>query len=259
MIKKYYTTLLIIFFSCSLWAQESRSSSAVYSCQSECVTAPDLDSIIVLAKGCSEQTVQTWKHIHQETLVTQIEPQTEKKVERKPLFALKTNLLYDLALTPNLELEVPIGRRWSVNAEFQRGWWLRRDNTFCWQIEAAGLEGRYWFGNRENRAVLTGWFAGVFTAGGFYDFQLKRNNGYQGEFYIMTGLSGGYATPIARNLNLEFSLGVGYIVTDYRHYCVIDDELIKQGSAMRFSSFVPAKAKVSLVWMINRKVKGGAR
>lgn len=177
---------------------------------------------------------------------------------RRPMFALKTNLLFDVLLTPNLELEVPIGRHWSVNAEFMRGWWLRRDNTFCWQVEAGGLEGRYWFKNIDRYSVLTGWFAGVFAGGGFYDFQLKRDEGYQGEFYLLAGLSGGYATPIARNLHLEFSLGIGYIVTDYRHYHVIDDELVKQGSAMRFSSIFPAKAKVSLVWVVNRKVKRGA-
>lgn len=60
-----------------------------------------------------------------------------------PLFALKTNLLFDLALTPNIELEVPIGKRWSVNGEFMRGWWLNKSNTFCWQVESFGLEGRY--------------------------------------------------------------------------------------------------------------------
>ncbi|WP_394369748.1 DUF3575 domain-containing protein, partial [Bacteroides propionicigenes] len=34
----------------------------------------------------------------------------------RPLFALKTNLLFDAALMPNIELELPIGKRWSLNA-----------------------------------------------------------------------------------------------------------------------------------------------
>lgn len=175
----------------------------------------------------------------------------------KVLFALKTNLLYDLALTPNIEVEVPIGRRWSINAEYQYGWWHRKDNTFCWQIEAGGLEGRYWLGNRQERPVLSGWFVGLFAGGGMYDFQLEKDAGYQGEFYIMMGASAGYVKPIGRNLHLEFSAGVGALVTDYRHYHVINDELIKQGLSMKYKAFLPIKAKVSLVWLLHGKNKKG--
>lgn len=48
----------------------------------------------------------------------------KQKGERKLMIAVKTNLLYDLALTPNLELELPIGRHWSINVEYQYGWWF---------------------------------------------------------------------------------------------------------------------------------------
>lgn len=175
---------------------------------------------------------------------------------RKLLFAIKTNLLYDLAMTPNLEVEVPIGKHWSINAEYQYGWWLRNDNSFCWQLESGGVEGRYWFGDRENKRQLTGWFAGVFVGGGMFDFQLKKDEGYQGEFYILGGASGGYAMPLNRHFNLEFSVGLGYIMTDYRRYNVIDNELIKQGRTMRYQSILPAKAKVSLVWLLHSNKKG---
>lgn len=40
--------------------------------------------------------------------------ETERKAPRRPFIALKTNLLFDLALMPNIEAEVPIGNRWSV-------------------------------------------------------------------------------------------------------------------------------------------------
>ena len=191
------------------------------------------------------------------TSINALQPNADQSVtlptSRRTLFAVKTNLLYDLALTPNLELEIPIGRRWSINAEYQYGWWLRKNNTFCWQIEAGGLEGRYWLGNREKRDVLTGWFVGLFSSGGMYDFQLKKDEGRQGEFYIMAGASAGYALPIARNLHMEFSTGFGALVTNYRRYRVIDDELIKQGKSMKYKALLPLKAKISLVWTIKGK------
>ena len=33
----------------------------------------------------------------------------------KTVLALKNNLLYDLALAPNIEVELPLGKRWSLN------------------------------------------------------------------------------------------------------------------------------------------------
>ena len=39
--------------------------------------------------------------------------------EKRPLFALKTNLLFDAALMPNVEIELPVGKhnRYSLNGE----------------------------------------------------------------------------------------------------------------------------------------------
>ncbi|MDR1369006.1 MAG: DUF3575 domain-containing protein [Dysgonamonadaceae bacterium] len=181
----------------------------------------------------------------------------------KNVLAVKTNLLYDLALTPNVELEVPIGNRWSINAGFMRGWWLKKDWSFCWQIEAAELETRYWPGNRENKPALNGWFLGAFAGGGFYDFQLKSDHGTQGEFYIMTGLSAGYTHRIGRSLNLEYAVGAGFFTMDYRKYQVMEShhndaiqrDLIKYGPEKRYSALVPLKIKVALSWTLNKKTK----
>ncbi|MDR2809079.1 MAG: DUF3575 domain-containing protein [Tannerellaceae bacterium] len=187
--------------------------------------------------------------------------QPEVEYKRIPLFALKNNLLYDLALTPNIEVEIPLSGRWSVNAEFQGGWWLRENDSFCWQIMAGGMEGRYRLGNRYKRSALSGWFVGAFVGAGYYDFQLKSVNGVQGEFYIMSGLSGGYTLPLSNRWLMEFSAGIGYFSSDYRRYRIEDRLLMKQGESMRMTALMPLKAKVSLSWLIcgRKKVKGGER
>jgi hypothetical protein len=179
----------------------------------------------------------------------------------KPVLALKTNLLYDLALSPNIELEIPIGNRWSISAGFMRGWWLKKDWSFCWQIEAADLEGRYWPGCRTDKPLLNGWFAGAFAGGGFYDFQLNSDHGTQGEFYIMAGLSAGYVHRIGQNLNLEYELGAGFFTMDYRKYRVaeyyrndvLQRDLIRQGPEKRYKALIPLKVKVALSWTIPLK------
>ena len=179
--------------------------------------------------------------------------------KKKPFLALKTNLLFDAALMPNIELELPLGKRFSLNGELMFPWWLFDGDKYCMQILSGGLEGRYWLGNRQNHKVLNGHFLGLYAGGGKYDLQWDRN-GYQGEFFIAAGISYGYAMSIAKNLNLEFSLGIGLLRTTYEHYHTLDNyqTLLWQNNG-RYTWLGPTKAKISFVWMLNRRMKGGAR
>jgi hypothetical protein len=172
-----------------------------------------------------------------------------------PRVIIKTNLLYDVALTPNLGVEVPLGEHFSIGAEFMRGWWLTSDWSFCWQLEAATLEGRYWWRSPMQRHLHGGWFVGVFAQAGFYDFQLNAGNGIQGE-YLTAGLSGGYLYPLSTHWSIEFTLGIGYLLSDYRRYDVapIHDghELVASEPAMRFKGLpYPVKAGIAIQWSIN--------
>ncbi len=202
--------------------------------------------------------------IKEDTVAT---PITQHKVERRNLFAIKTNLLFDALTLINLELEVPIGKRWSIAGEWIFPWWTwdndqadsKRNRI---QMLNGNLEGRYWFGKREKRPQMTGWFAGVYVGGGLYDFEYKAK-GYQGEAFIMAGLSGGYAHTINKkgSLRMEYSLGIGYVETNYKYYesCFNLEHMwhaIRREDG-RYSYIGPTRAKVSLVWMLNRKVKSG--
>ena len=180
---------------------------------------------------------------------------TPGKSRRHPLFAVKTNLLFDAALMPNIELEVPIGKRWSLNGEYMFPWWLINDDRYCLQILMGGLEVRYWPGRRSGRDVLTGHFLGLYAGGGKYDLQWDKN-GYQGEFFIAAGVSYGYAHSIARNLRLEYNIGIGMLRTDYRHYHSRDNHrtLLWQENG-EYTWLGPTKLKISLVWLITGKNK----
>jgi hypothetical protein len=82
-----------------------------------------------------------------------------------------------------------------------------------------------------------------------------KEQGYQGEFYNM-GLSGGYAHEISRDgkWRMEYSLGVGYMNTNYREYNAkmgLDNEwhLIRQKTGI-YKYGGPLRAKISLVWTL---------
>lgn len=78
-----------------------------------------------------------------------------------PFLALKTNMLFDIALIPNIEVEVPVGKCWSLNGELMFPWWLFDNDKYCMQILSGGLETRYWLDNKKKRNILTGHFAGL--------------------------------------------------------------------------------------------------
>lgn len=184
---------------------------------------------------------------------------------RRPLFALKTNLLFDAFTALNAEIEVPFGSRWSVAGEWIFPWWLIKNEQYALEAGVGTVEGRYWFGGRADRPVLTGWFAGLYGGAGYYDIEWS-DRGRQGELYH-AGLSGGYAHTIGKtgNWRLEYALGLGYMHTGYREYLPVqgadgDWTLVRDHrGSLHWAG--PTRAKVSLVWMIPRRfwTKGGAR
>lgn len=188
------------------------------------------------------------------------------ELEQHPLFALKTNLLFDAASAINVEVEIPIDRRWSVAGEWVFPWWLYEKEQYALQTGNGNLEVKHWFGDRRRYERLTGWFAGLYGGAGYYDLEWKTR-GWQGEFWH-AGINGGYAHTFGRsgNWRMEYTLGFGYMDTDYREYVPRmgeDNEwhLMRRNSGRR-TWIGPTQAKISLVWMINhghRKKEGGAK
>ena len=181
---------------------------------------------------------------------------------RRPLFALKTNLLFDALTALNVELEVPIKKQWSIMGEWMFPWWVAKDNDWALEIISASLEGRYWFDKHTTKPVMTGWFAGAYVAsGGKYDVRWK-GKGYQGESYYGGGLTAGYAHTITKggSLRMEYSLGLGAMHTNYRYYEGKENNQLLVWK--RYGDYLwvgPTKLKVSLVWMLHRKKKGTKR
>ncbi len=179
---------------------------------------------------------------------------------RKTIAAVKTNLLYDAVTALNVEVEVPIGKRWSVMVEDVFPWW-ETSNKYCFQMWEMGIEGRFWLKPWDVNGTqkLRGWFAGPYVMSSKYDFQYDTSINYQGEYWSV-GATAGYAMPIGRKkrLNLEFSLSLGYLQSPYRHYMPTDsyDKLIRDPSVVgTVKYFGPTKAKISLVLPINIPTK----
>lgn len=165
---------------------------------------------------------------------------------RKPLkFNVKTNMLYDVAGFPSLEIEIPTGYRWSFNFEGSLAWWSSyRKNNF-YQLDLLSPEVRWWFGQKSR---WHGHYIGVFGMVGLYDLEWKGGRGYQGEYWS-AGLSYGYMFPIACRLSLEAGIGLGFLQTGYEEYLPQDGHYVYQQTS-RTNYFGPVKLKLGLVWRI---------
>lgn len=187
------------------------------------------------------------------------------KENKKLLFALKSNTLFWIAGAPNFGIEIPVAERWSVCADYVAPWNSSFATGLYYQLMMINAEGRYWFDAKKDKPQMTGWFAGLYAGGGYYDLMLtNEKQGFQGEFYIMAGASAGYAHSISTNdrIRLEYSLGLGYMQTRYRKYHWDDFDYVLDApreQLWKTSIFGPTQAKVSLVWLLYVNKKGGER
>ena len=168
-------------------------------------------------------------------------------------WALKTNLLYDVLLSPSVEAEYRFSPRWSVHADFSIAWWKNSHKHKYYQLVQLSPEARFWMNPKKG---WHGHYIGAFVGAGHYDLSAGEE-GYQGDF-MMVGLSYGYMFPIGEHFSLEVGIGVGYMNTEYEEYLPIDGHYVYQQKS-RTGYVGPLKAKLSLVWHVGRNKKGDQR
>lgn len=175
--------------------------------------------------------------------------------------SLKTNLLYDVALVPNVGAEFYVGRGWSLGGSWMYAWWNSDRRHRYWRIYGGELALRKYFGRRALEKPLTGHHLGLYGQMVTYDFE-TGGRGYQSKLSYGGGIEYGYSLPVCRRLNLDFSVGVGYLGGEYKVYDPEDGHYVWKETRQRHW-FGPTKAEIMLVWLLGRKnyndKKGGVR
>jgi len=168
---------------------------------------------------------------------------------------VKTNLLADGFLSPNVGVEFGLAPRWTLETTGQLNMWTlaHRRKMKHWLVMP---EARYWFCDR-----FSGHFLGMEAHGGQYnmggfngrwnllgtDARKLRDSRYQG-WFVGGGITYGYAWILGRHWNLEAELGVGYSYTRYDRYrCVGCGKKIESDKPHHY--FGPTKAAVNLVYL----------
>lgn len=158
------------------------------------------------------------------------------------IFALKSNIVFDAALMPNLEFEWLINDIWSVALEGGVAWWKNDPKHKYYQLVYASPEVRY---HIHNRAPWHGMYIGAFVGGGYYDLE-NGGNGYRGEGG-MVGISFGYMWPIGKHFSLEAGIGAGYLYSRYKEYEPRDGHyLYMRTKHLHYGG--PLKLKFAIAW-----------
>lgn len=138
--------------------------------------------------------------------------------------ALKTNLLTDAVLSPNLGIEVGLSPKWTIEGTYEMNAWTINDHK--WRHWFVHPEARYWFCN-----TFQGNFIGIHAIVGQFnfanidnhfklfnnDFSGLSDKRYQG-WGAGAGVSYGHSWILAKHWNMELEIGIGWIYTRYDVY-----------------------------------------
>lgn len=175
-------------------------------------SAMQVDSI---ASGEAQETAEM-----QENAEAQEKEETHK-VER---VAIKNNLLYDAAATPNLELEIMLAPKWSLELGVGFNPFPLDDTKFPkWRHLSAWIAPRYWFCNVFNRGFVSinAAYALFNVAGNAYPvswmYREVKEGRYEGHA-VMAGASGGWHFPIKPYFSIELEGGIDAGYAWYKQY-----------------------------------------
>lgn len=168
--------------------------------------------------------------------------------------ALKTNLVGDALLSPNLALEIGLAPKWTLDISGEANLWKVKGHS--WKHVAFQPEARYWLCQR-----FAGHFFGVHMLGGTFnvgdidldmmfigtDFSKLRNRRYQG-WAAGAGLAYGYAWPVAKHWNVEAEIGFGWTYTRFDSYpCAVCGTAFQKNKVHNYIG--PTKLALNIVYI----------
>lgn len=206
---------------------------------------------------------------------------TAQSKQHFPTVSIYSNLAYDAALVPNLGVQVGLPKGWTVSAAWNGSWWSGEGHS--WKIYGPEITARWYFSglisshsggaiSRESDStfghcssrgsshanLFTGHHVGLYLQALTYDVQLKGHTGYLGgepggnlfdRAHWGVGVEYGYTFRLTKQLDLDLSIGLGYLGGKYYTYEYVGGQYVWQATAHR-NYFGPTRLGVTLYWNI---------
>ncbi len=169
-------------------------------------------------------------------------------------FAIKTNLISDAGLNPNLGIEFGLAKKWSMDISGQMNAWTISEKRWRhWMVQP---EFRFWFCERfQGHFLAVNGMAGQYNVGNindswkwlFFGFDNLKDRRYQGWMYG-AGIAYGYSWVLNKHWNLEAEIGGGWIRTKSDVYpCANCGSKLEEGLVK--NHFGLTKAALNIVYL----------
>lgn len=168
---------------------------------------------------------------------------------------LKTNLLADGFLNPNIGIEIGVAPKLTLDVTGELNAWKLSHNR-QWKHWSLQPEVRYWLCDRFSGHFIGGHLhGGQYNIGGFdgkldilgTDTRKLKDARYQG-WFVGAGIVYGYAWILNRHWNLEAEIGLGYSYTRYDKFrCSGCGKRVKTDQPHHYVG--PTKAAINLVYL----------
>ncbi len=179
------------------------------------------------------------------------------RVESAPAAVqLRSNGLYDLALCPNIgiEIQTDLGLAWQL--DYIGAWWNSPSRNRFFSNYAFQTEIRYYLASPKMTFPYTGHHVGLYGQMITYDFEFG-GTGYQSrdlDYTFGIGASYGYSFPLSKRWSLDLTIGLGYFQSRYDEYDPRDiygEKHFIHKETRRLKFWGPTKLEATFVWNIN--------
>lgn len=155
------------------------------------------------------------------------------------LISVKTNVLMDALMVPNLDISVTTGKSTAISASVFGSKKVLGNKVDMWGVKP---EFRYWISGR----TFTGYFVGVSAMGVSYDIKWKREI-YKGDAFG-GGLIFGYDVYLGKHWTLDLHGGFGALY--YRQQAYLEgDKIVGKDYRENGVVSVPYDLGVSVVYI----------
>lgn len=189
--------------------------------------------------------------VEEVTVAPEAVPSMHVPQPRGSYFALRTNLLYDAFLVPNLGVEWRLNESWGIKVDAGGSYWGSETGNVqkMWYVNP---EVRFYMG--KSKRFYTG-ISGNYAAYNIYKGMIgnvfSKDTGYQGTMWN-AGAVVGYQLPLGRAFALDFNLGLGYNSCSYDSFSLINQTRVYKEKDVTKNSFGVTQAGISLVWKFSK-------
>lgn len=199
--------------------------------------------------------------------IPKIPPYRPEKPLRHYYMTLKTNVLYDLVLAPNIGAEFWLGNNFSAGLDWKYAWMKNDRRHFYWRDYGGDINLKYWFGDLSRQKPFQGHHIGAYAQVLTYDFEFGGKGimgGLPGgtlldDYSIILAADYGFSLPLTDKFNLDFCIGAGYMAGMVREYHP-EDECYVWDATKKQQYLGLTKLEISLVRVFDfRHIKKGGQ